>query len=481
MADDISFARVSLASVFALALSACAAIGPDFHPPAAPGVATYSMAGDPGYGSITLSPNPGSEVPWWRALRSPKLDGVMELALAGNPSLVEAIATLERAKSQAEAAHAKLKPQAELNAGAKRERINAQAFGFVGFPSPTINLFSVGPSVSYDLDLFGGRRRAAESAHAQADRQAHQADAAYLSLTGNVALESLKIARLRSQLATLDAIIADDQTTIVMVGRAQSAGGEPPSAISGGQGQLARDEALRPPLQRDLALARHQLALLVGRAPGDWSAPDFDLADFHRPVTVPLEIPSSLVRHRPDILAAEAELHGATAKIGVAMADLYPNVRLSAGFTQSSVEPADLFRYNSTGWTLMSGLAAPLFDGGRLKAEKQAAQAEARAALARYQATVLRALVEVADAISDLTQDDLTLAALSRSEHAQASHLDDARQAFKLGGAPMIAVVDAQRELNRARRETLNAQARLQSDLVALLTASAAGRKTQTP
>ncbi|HEX5378359.1 MAG TPA: efflux transporter outer membrane subunit [Phenylobacterium sp.] len=458
----------------ALALSACAAVGPDFKRPAAPAAAGYAMAGDTRPGLAELAPEARPAGPWWTALGSPDLDATIRQALKDNPTVAEAAATLERAQAQTDAARGGLAPQAQLAAGGLRERINTQAFGFTGFPSPTLSLYSIGSTVSYDLDLFGGRKRALEAAGAQAETEARRADAAYLALTGNVALQALRIASLKAQLDTLDLIIADDRRTIDMVQRAEAAGGAAPSAISGGQGQLARDEAQRPALERDLAQARHQLALLVGRSPADWTAPDFNLASFKPPAQVPVAVPSALVRQRPDILAAEAQLHAATARIGVATADLYPNIRLTAGLTQQAIDPANLFRYDSTGWNLGAGLTAPLLNGGTLKANRRAAEAEARAALARYQGTVLRALVQVADVLTALAEDDRAIAALTRSEDSQAANLKDARKAYELGGGALIAVVDAQRELNRARRETIVAQGRRYSDLVDLFTATAA-------
>jgi NodT family efflux transporter outer membrane factor (OMF) lipoprotein len=467
----------ALTSVFAL--SACAVVGPDFQRPAVPGSAGYAMAGDRAAPVAELAPDARAAGAWWTALGSPQLDAVIRQALKDSPSVAEAAATLERAQAQASAAQGGLAPNAELSAGGQRERINTQAFGFTGFPSPTINLYSIGATVSYDLDLFGGQKRAVEAAQARAEMAARRADAAYLALTGNVALQALKIAALRAQLEALDAVIADDRRTIDMIRRAEQAGGAAPSAISGGQGELARDEALRPGIERDLAAARHQLALLVGKAPSDWAAPDFDLAGFAAPAQVPVAVPSALVRKRPDILAAEAELHAATAQIGVATADLYPDIRLTAGLNQQSIEPANLFRYDSSGWNLAGGLTAPLFNGGTLKANKRAAQADAKAALARYQGTVLRALVQVADVLTALAEDDRSIAALARVEASQSANLRDARKAYDLGGGPMISVIDAQRSLNRARRDTITAQGRRYSDLVDLFTATAANWKPE--
>ena len=463
----------ALSTIAALALTACAAVGPDFRAPAAPETGRYAMAGDPASARVRLDARPGSG-PWWSALGSPQLDRIIRQALDGNPSLAEADATLQRLQAEAASARGAAEPRADFVGNGEHERINTSSFGFTGFPSPTINLFSIGATVSYDLDLFGGRRRAIEAAEARSERQARIAEAAYLTLTGNVALQAVRIASLRAQIATVEAIIADDDRMLHMVRLAQRAGGAASNASSGGEAQRAQDLALLPPLHRQLSEARHQMALLVGAAPADWTAPDFDLADFTLPATVPVDLPASVVRNRPDIQAAVSELHAASAQIGVATAAQYPNVRLSANLTQSALDPVDLFGYSASGWNLAAGVTGPILNGGALRANRRAAEAEARASMARYQGTVLRAFVQVADALSDLAHDDEAIAAWRRAETVAQGNVDDARTAFRLGGGTALAVVDAQRQLSRARLNLAAAQGQRLSDLVALYTAMGA-------
>lgn len=463
-----------LAAFSALALGACQTVGPDFKAPAAPAVTGYAMPGDPATAGVRLDPETRIAGPWWQAFGSPELDRTIRLALSDSPSVAEARATLERYQAEARAARGAQSPRVDANATAQRERINTQAFGFTGFPSPTISLYSVGGTVSYDLDLFGGARRRTEEARARAEAAARQADAAYLSLSGNVALQAMKVAGLRAQIAAIQAVVDDDRRTLDMVRAAQQAGGEAPSATTGAQAQLAEDEALIPPLQRELDAARHQLALLAGKSPAEWSPPDFDMADLATPAEIPVSLPSILVRRRPDILAAEAELHAATAAIGVAVANQYPDIRLSANLTQTAIKPENLFDGSSSGWNLLSGLTAPVFSGGALKAERHAAEAEARAALARYQQTVLRAFAQVSDALAALGTDDRQAAALTRAQAAAEAAVRDAESAYRLGGGPLIQVVDARRQLSRARRALAEAQAQRFADLVQLYAATAA-------
>jgi NodT family efflux transporter outer membrane factor (OMF) lipoprotein len=328
--------------------------------------------------------------------------------------------------------------------------------------------------VGYDLDLFGGKRRASEAAQARAEAAARQADAAYLTLSGNVALQAMRVASLRSQMAAVQQVIADDRRTLEMIHAAQRAGSEAPSATAGGEAQLAEDEALIPPLERDLAAARHQLALLVGKSPAEWSAPDFDVARIAQPAEVPVSLPSELVRRRPDITAAAAELHAATADVGVAVAAQYPDLRLSANLTQSATSADNLFDYKATGWQLLAGVTAPIFHGGTLKANRKAAEAEARAALARYHDTVIRAFVQVSDVLAALATDQTEMTTLQRAQAAAQSNANDAQTAYRLGGGTLLQVIDAQRQLNRARRATAQAEGQRLSDLVQLYTATAA-------
>jgi NodT family efflux transporter outer membrane factor (OMF) lipoprotein len=429
------------------------------------------MAGDPAAARIALGAAERAPGLWWNALGSPELDSAIRQALDGNPSLAEANATLQRLEEEANAERGNRAVQAGYTADASRRRINTTTFGISGFPSPTRSIFSVGGTVSYDLDLWGGGRRAVEAAEARVQRQARLGDAAYLTLTGNVALQAVRIAALRAQIATIESVIADDRRMIAMVDAAERAGGQPASASTAGETQLAQDLALLPPLQRELSQARHQMALLVGRAPADWTAPDFSLAGFTLPAQVPVTLPSTLVRNRPDILAAEAELHAATAQIGVARAAQFPNISLSASLTQTALNPGDLFGYSASGWNIGPSIAGPLLNGGRLAAQRRAAEAEARASMARYQGTVLRAFVQVSDLLSNLAHDDEAIAAYRRASAAAESNLTDARAAYRLGGGTLLAVIDAQRSVNRSRRDLAIAQGQRLSDLVELYVA----------
>lgn len=455
-------------------LAGCKTVGPDFTPQEPPKAAGYAMAGDVAPASVLLTAETRVAGAWWTALRSPDLDAVMAKALAGNQTVAIADADLQQALAQAGVARGALDPRLDGAVSGGRERINFQTFGFPNIPNPTLNVYNIGGAVSYDLDLFGGARRTLEAERATAESAKWRADAAYLALTGNVAQEAVRIAGLRAELAQIAAIIDDDRRNIDLVHAAEAAGGEPQSASAGGQAQLAADEALAPPVRRALAAARHALALLVGRSPAEWAPPDFSLDAFTLPARSPIGLPSGLVRARPDILAAEAALHADTARIGVASANLYPDVRLTGSLAQGAVAPDKLFTYNSTGWMIGPSLSAPLLNGGALRAERRAAEAQARAALARYRQTVLTAFTQVSDVLTALAHDEDQMAADSQALAAAQSSLDDARNALRLGGGSMLAVVDTQERLDRARLQMVGARGQKLLDIIALYTATAA-------
>lgn len=467
-------ASVSLAVM----VGACTTVGPDFARPEASTATGYAAPGETAPVEARLD-DAASVGPWWNAFGSPALDATIRQALADSPTLAEADATLRQSQSALAQARGAAGPQVNVTAGVNRERANLQAFGFTSFgdvklENPTFNLYSVGGAVGYDLDLFGGNKRRIEGAAARVEAKGRRSDAAYLTLTANIALQALAIATLNAQIEAVNQMIAADQANIDLVRRANALGGSTATARVSAQSQLEQDRALLPPLEGQLAAARHALALLVGHTPADWAAPDFTLTELNLAAPVPVALPSSLVRKRPDILAAEADLHAATADIGVATADLYPNVKLTASLTQGSLNPSDFFFYDATAWSVGGGLTAPIFNGGTLKARRQQAREAAVASSARYQQTVLTAFAQVADALSALNADDAAIAAYARSEVQADESLRLARLAYDKGGGTLLEVIDAQRRVHEVQASRVRAQGQRLADAVRLFAASGA-------
>jgi NodT family efflux transporter outer membrane factor (OMF) lipoprotein len=459
----------------AATLTACGTLGPDFQKPAAPSSAeSYAMQGEAGPAGVL----PGGQLAgtWWSIYNSPEIDATVRQALEGNRSLEAARATLAQARGNVIAQDRAL--TGDASASFNFEHINFAAFGFSGFPgveltNPTVTLYSFGANAKYDFDLFGQMKREHESREAQAEAQAFQTDAAYLTLTAQVVSQALAIASLRAQIAAWEDITATDQSNLDIVTKAYQLGGGSKLDVSTVETELAADESQVAPLRQQLAQARHQLALLVGKAPADWSPPDFDLDRIAQPASVPLALPSELVRARPDIRQAESRLHAATAQIGVAQADLYPKLTLSASLAQSALHPEDLFSYDKgSGWSIAPGVSLPIFNRGALKARQRMAEDAARAAVATNQQTVLPAFVQVADALQAIGNDDVAIRSETRATGASQTSLRLQRLRYKDGKTGLLPVLDAQRSYARARVSLAQARARRMNDVAQLLYAT---------
>ncbi|HEX9490608.1 MAG TPA: efflux transporter outer membrane subunit [Stellaceae bacterium] len=473
----------AIAAVSAVALLAGCAVGPDFVAPQAPPTKDYEFGGMPQPG-VENAADPqqrfsmGQKISgdWWQLFHSAQLDGVLQQAIAGNQTLVTAQANVAQAQQGIAQASGALWPQVDFAAGAHRERVNLAAVGINGqSQAPIINLFSIGPTLSYAVDPFGGNRRRVEQQEATTQFQEYQLDAAYLTLTGGAATQAVQIASARAQIQAVGAIIADDERNLALVSSQRQAGEATQLEVQLAESQLAADRTLLPPLRQQVSVARHALAILVGQAPGDWAPPDFDLAEFTLPQDLPVTLPSELVRQRPDILASEAQLHAASAAVGVATAQLYPNLTLTASFTQEALKPSTLFNPASSLFDVGANLLAPVFHGGALRAQKQAAVDAFDAALATYKQTVLTSFGQVADTLQALAHDAELLEAQRRALESAETSLRLTRTTFRYGNVGILQVLDAQRQAEQARLGYVRAQAQRYLDSITLFTAMGGG------
>ena len=463
-----------------LLLGGCAATGEVFTAPAGtPSPEGYAMAGERTPPRVVLEAGARSRT-WWTAFGSARLDEVIRLALENSPDLAEARATLDRHQAEAEAAQALLKPQVGLNARVERQLFNSEAFGFSGFPSRTFSIFSLGGLVSYDPDLFGvGRGRAAE-AGARAEAASWQADAAAIALSANVAIEAVRIAGLNAQIDSAMKVIDDDRKLVELAHRAEALGGLSRSGRIEIEAQLASDEALMPDLFRQKDQARRRLAVLAGRSPSEWTPPDFRLEELSLPAALPVALPSELVRTRPDIQAAEAELRAARLAARAEQVDSLPKLRLTGDYAQTSNQIEELFSPDSKGWNLASGLTAPIYDGGLAKANRRAALADLSAAEARYRRTVLAAFSQVGGLMSSLEAGEAEVAAFRRAVDSAQQDADVTLAGVRLGGTPLLRAIDAHRQLSLARRGLASAEARRLSDMIGLFAAAGADWRSAT-
>ena len=459
-----------LALALAAAVAACT-VGPNFKRPKPPQIAGYTGPGAealPAAAGQHLKPVETLPSMWWRAFGSPPLDRAVELALAGSPGLETARARLAQALAQTAAARGAYYPQADLKASLAREQI--QGVPGRGF-GPAGNVFSVGPLVSFDPDPFGRIARGVEQQSALAEVQRYQLAAAYLSLTGNVVTEALTIASIRAQIAAVEEIVAVDRRNLELVQAALQAGRSARLDVLAAESQLTSDETLLPPLRQQLSIAEHALAVLLGKAPAEWTAPHLDLEAIALPQELPLTLPSSLVRQRPDILAAEAQLHAASAAIGVATAQLYPDLTLSAAWTQQSGSLGTFLDPASAAWSIGASLVAPLFHGGTLEAQRRAAVEDFNAELAVYRQTVLQAFGQVADVLRALEHDAEFVAAERRALDTAEASLKLTQESFAAGQATFLQVLVAQRLYQEARLGYVRARAQRHLDTAQLYVA----------
>jgi len=474
-----SLSALIMSSVTGVVLSACS-VGPDFRRPDAPGVETYTLTelpaqtvASPVMGGEAQRFQFGQDIPaeWWSLFHSEDLNEVIRQALARNPTLDSARAALRRAQenlnAQAGATHY---PKVDANLSAGRRKFSPSVFGQSG-PGSVFNLYNASVSVFYSLDISGGLRRELEALQAQADYQSFQLQGTYLALTSNIVTAAVKEASLRAQIRATQEILSIQEKELKLVERQFEIGSVSRSAVLAQQTQLAQTRATLPPIEKDLALTRHLLAALSGIAPGEAALPEFDLEGFVLPKDLPVSLPSSLVRQRPDIMASEALLHAASAQVGVATADLYPKVTLTGSYGYESTKLGDLFDSGASIWSLAAGLTQPVFRAGELNARRRAAIAAYDQAAAVYQETVLLAFQGVADVLRALEFDAAALKAQSDAEEAARRSLELTQRQFELGAVSYPSLFNADRQYLQARINLVQAQAARYSDTAALFQA----------
>jgi NodT family efflux transporter outer membrane factor (OMF) lipoprotein len=371
-------------------------------------------------------------------------------------------------------------PQVDASLNATREKTDPAAFGIGSLAGggnfPPFTLYSAKVSVSYTLDLFGANRRALEALAAQVDYQRYELDAARLSLAGNVVTSAVRHASLARQIALTEELLADQSRQLDITEHRFRAGGVSRMDLLSQRSQVEQARASLAPLRTQLAQAGHQLAVYLGLppaqlAPGGAVDPAaLDLDDFALPAEVPLTLPSTLAQQRPDIRASEALLHQASANVGVAVANLYPQITLSGSTGPEGVRVTDLVNV----WSVGAGLTQPLFHGGQLQARKRSAEAAYEAALAAYRQTVLQGLQQVADALRALQQDAIDLQSRDQAQRDAHASAEIASRRFAAGGLSQLALLDTERQELQTTLDRTKVQAQRLADTAALYQALAA-------
>jgi NodT family efflux transporter outer membrane factor (OMF) lipoprotein len=468
-----------LITLFVLLLSGCA-VGPDYVRPQPPAVTQYTQGQEPiqtiaaagqaqqfDYGEAIAAD-------WWQVFNSPQLNEVIKEAVAQNRNLAAAEARLRQSQDLLRAGYGVFFPQETASFGAVRQKFSPVQFG-IGTQGSTFSLFTPQVSATYLLDLFGGQRRHVEDLAAQVDYQGYTAQATYITLLGNVINAAIAQVAYQAQIDATEQIIAVVKEQLLITETQATAGTVPYASVVSLQTQLASTEASLPPLRQNLDKTNHLLAALVGRTPGQWTPPRLALKDITLPRKLPVTLPSELVRRRPDVLAAEAQLHSASAKIGVATAALLPNITLSADLGKNISDLTKLFGAAGQFWSVGGTLAQPLFQGGTLWHQRQAALEAYQASLADYQQVVVAAFQQVADSLRAVEHDAHTLKAQSEALHAATQSLQLTRANHQAGLVNYLQILTADNQYQQAQIGLIQAQALRLQDTAALYVALGGG------
>ena len=480
-------ARVSLYGSAAVAvawlLAACA-VGPDYRAPQAPKADKYAerrlperteIAPVPGGGAQRFESGAQISADWWTLFGSPELDQLIRTALASHPSLEAAQATLRQAQENLNAQYAVLYPSVDASLSARRQRITGVTFGNPSIPTNVFDLYNASVNVSYAIDLAGGARRELEALEAQIEFARFQLEAAYLSLTANIVTTTFREASLREQIRATREIVEGQERQLQLVEKQFALGAISRTDLLGQRAQLALTRVNLPSLEKALAQTRNQLAVLIGKFPGEAELPQLDLAKFRLPEALPVSLPADLVQQRPDIRAAETILHQTNARIGVAQALMFPQLTLSASYGSAATSTAGLFDPGTQLWNIGASLLQPIFHAGQLQARKRGAIAAYDQAFAQYQQTVLGAFQNVADVLLALEFDALALKAQAEAEAAARESLEMTRGQLQFGAVNYLALLNAQRQYEQAKIGLVQAQAARYADTAALFQALGGG------
>jgi NodT family efflux transporter outer membrane factor (OMF) lipoprotein len=473
-------------------LVAGCALGPDFNTPDAPKVEQYSSVLEhPSENRTAAGPElkRGGQIPeqWWRVYGSTELNGLIRQGMQQSPTLAAARATLRAAQEDyASQSGTILYPTVDASVRSDRQKLSGASFGQNGDFIYSLHTASV--SVSYAFDPFGSGRRYLESLRAQVDYQGFQMEAANLTLAANIVTTVISEASLRGQWQAASDIVKNRRAQLKIVERQSEIGVVTEADVLSQRTALAQAETALPPLEKQLAQTQHQLSVLVGRFPGGRAGskhdhsdgkpgmPAFELAGLHLPESLPVSLPSELVHQRPDIRAAEAQLHQASALIGLATANMYPSLQITAGFGRQAVQFSNLLTGPASGiWSIGSNVLQPLFHGGELSAKRRQALASFDAARAQYQQTVLLAFRDVADVLLALQSDARGLKLQLKAESLARQTQDLVQHQFNLGAASFLTLLNAQQQYRQSHIGVVQARATLLADSAALFQAMGGG------
>jgi NodT family efflux transporter outer membrane factor (OMF) lipoprotein len=472
-----------IAAVALLFIAGCA-MGPDFKRPGAPAVNDYT--GHPLSNTVASTNVVGGEAQrfakgsdivgdWWTLFHSKPLNDLIELSLTNNPDLKAAQSALSVATENILAQRGGYFPNVTAGFSATRQK---QPGTLAPVPSSNAfqyNLFTPQVSVSYSPDVFGANRRSMESLKAQEQEVRFQMIATYTTLTANVVVTAIQAGAVQMQIDATRQLI-DLNSNMVEILRYQLTKGYASRLdVVAQESQLAQVIATLPPLIKQSAQLRDLLAVLAGRFPNQAPTEKFKLSSLQLPEELPVSLPSQLVAQRPDVLQSEANLHAASAQIGIAIANRLPNITLTADVGSAALSFDKLFSSGTGFWGLGAAAAAPIFQGGTLLHQERAAKAAYVEAAEQYRSTVLNAFQNVADTLTVLEQDAEGLkAAAAAADDAQIT-LDLSQRQWKDGYISYVALLSAEQAYQQTRINLVQAQANRYADTAALFQALGGG------
>jgi NodT family efflux transporter outer membrane factor (OMF) lipoprotein len=489
MRPDVRASRIARLACLAGALlagllSACA-VGPNYKAPPAPKTAGFvapdalpaATASAPGDGGDAQHFVQDLDIPgqWWTLFQSPTLNALIERGLANSPTLASAQASLRQAKETVAAERGSFFPSLSTAVQSTRQSQPGAALGLPQIGSLTYTLDSATLNVSYTLDAFGGVRRQVEALGAQAEYEQFSLEAAYLTLTANIVTAAINEASLRAQIDANEKIAAAQQRQLDITQRRMSAGGASRADVLQQQSTLQTTLAALPTLRGQLAQQRNLLAAYVGDLPADYAGPDFTLDSLHLPTDLPVSLPSKFVEQRPDVREYAALLHESTAQIGVATANMLPQITLSGSYGSEAASFGSLFASGTNIWSIAGSLTQPLFKGGQLLHQRRAAVAAAQEAEANYRSTVITAFENVSDTLHALHADAEALAAQDLAERTAAESLKLVQAQYQSGGASYLQVLTSEQGYQNAELALVKARAQRYADTAALFQALGGG------
>ncbi|UAK25174.1 efflux transporter outer membrane subunit [Sphingomonas nostoxanthinifaciens] len=421
---------------------------------------------------------PGAVVPadWWTRFGSPTLNALVARALASNNDIATADAALRQARQQAAAAFGSTLPQIDASYQAQRIRTSRIFSNPLQDPDNyRYTLHTAQVTVAYPLDLFGAGRNRVRSARAAAEVQRHRLEAAKTSVVANLVLAVIQQASLQEQIASATESVRANRDILTLLQRREQLGAIGAADVAAQETALATAEGVLPPLQRALVHQQAVISALIGQAPGNTLPALPTLAELGVPTELPLSLPADLVRHRPDVRAAESQMIGAGADVGAAIAARLPNIQLSASAGGVADQFGQMFASGNPFWTLAGGITQPLFHGGQLLHQQRAAQAALDGAKSQYRAAVVQAFVDVSDALTGLQTDGVALDAASRADTAAARELTFITRQLQLGSAGTLNLLNASAARAQAGLQLTQARAARLSDSVALFQALGGG------